>query len=242
LKVSLARTLRRVLLATERTEFDRGAERVAIALARGLGDTLSIVLPYATNEELLATEPALALEAEAKVAASLQALVGEARAQGVLATPTVRRGALLWQEIVAAAAEGADLLVTRRVGRRGFLARLLVGEMVSQVAARAPCPVLMAPAAASGLWKRLVIVPAAAGGRPVEAVAAALAAAGGARLDLRGGSVAAAAAAAEPADLLVFGLAPRQVAGGRLAQDIVAPIGAAACPVVLVGPSLRAGA
>lgn len=95
--MSASRALRRLLLATERTEFDRGADRVAVALARALGTTLSIVLPFATNEELLSTEPTLALEAEAKAAAGVRALVSNARSQGVIATSTVRRGASLWQ-------------------------------------------------------------------------------------------------------------------------------------------------
>jgi nucleotide-binding universal stress UspA family protein len=236
--MSGSRALHRLLLATERTELDRGAERVAIALAHSLGTSLSIVLPFATNEELLCTEPTLALETEKKVAADLRALVNDARAHGVVATPTVRRGALLWQEIVAAAAEGAELLLTRRVGRRGLLARLLVGEMVSQVAAHAPCPVLMVPVEATGLWTRRVIVLAVAG-RRVEAVAAALAAVSGARVDQRAGGLAEAASAAGAEDLLVHGLSTEQVATGRLAQEIVASIGVAPCPVVLVGPAQR---
>lgn len=236
--MSTPRALHRLMLATERTELDRGAERVAIALARGLGTTLSIVLPFATNEELLGTEPTLALEAEAKAAADLRALVVDARAKGVVATPIVRRGARLWQEIVAAAADGTELLITRRVGRRGLLARLLVGEMVSRVAAHAPCPVLMVPAGATGLWRRSVIVPAAAG-RRVEAVAAALAAVGGARVEQRAGTVHDAAATAGVEDLLVLGLGAEQVAAGRLAQDVVAAIGVAPCPVALVGPAPR---
>lgn len=235
--MSAATSLRRVLLATERTEFDRGAERLSIALARRLGTELSIVLPFATNEELLGTEPALALDAEAKAAATLQALVDEARAQGAVATATVRRGASLWHEIVAAAAEATGLLVTRRVGRRGFFARLLVGEMVSQVAAHAPCPVLMVPATATSLWSGRVIVVAAPSRGRVDPAAAALAAIGAARVERHPGKLAEAATAAGRDDLLVIGLEREDVAGGRLAQTIVNAIGAAACPAVLLGPA-----
>lgn len=236
--MSVSRPPSRLLLATERTEFDRGAERVAIALARALATTLPVVRPFATNEELLTTEPTLALAGEANAAADLHALVSEARIQGVVATPTVRRGALLWQEILAAAADETELLITRRVGRRGLLERLLVGEMVSRVAAQAPCPVLMVPATAAGLWTRRVIVPAAAN-RRLEGAAAALAAVCGARVESRTGALAEVASAAEGADLLALGLSAEQIAAGRLRHDVVAAIGAAPCPVLLVGPVPR---
>jgi hypothetical protein len=88
------------------------------------------------------------------------------------------------------------------------------------------------------LWTRHVIVLAVAG-RRVEAVAATLAAVSGARVDQRAGGLAEAASAAGAEDLLVLGLSTEQVATGRLAQEIVASIGVAPCPVVLVGPAQR---
>ena len=70
----------------------------------------------------------------------------------------MRRGANLAAEINAEArSAGANLLVIRRRGKRGFLSRLLVGEMVSQVIAHTTCSVLIAPRAAV-LWRMRVMV------------------------------------------------------------------------------------
>jgi nucleotide-binding universal stress UspA family protein len=228
-------TLRRVLLATERTEFDAGAERVAIALARRLGAELHVVLPIASNPEYLGAEPEVALQAEKQAVAALAELRQRARADGVTASVAVLPGESLWRQIVAAAvADGADLLVTRRVGKRGLLARLLVGEMVSQVAAHAPCPMMMVPSAASGLWQRRVLVSRSQPSAPVLSVAAALATAGGAQLEMRDGAADLLAANAGPADLIVIELDATHVSAGRLAKDMESLIGGAACPAVLM--------
>lgn len=56
-----------------------------------------------------------------------------------------------------AQAQGSDLIIARRRGKRGFLARLLVGEMVSRVLAHAPCSVLLVPRACR-LWSQNVLL------------------------------------------------------------------------------------
>lgn len=150
--------MNRLLLATERTEHDAGAERVASALAFALRAPLAAVYPLASNPELLAAEPELALQQEARAAAALDALRAQAQVAGVQLQARVRPGEPLWQQIVAEADEQrAELLITRRVGKRGLLARLLVGEMVSQVAAQVRCPMLMVPADARALWRGRVL-------------------------------------------------------------------------------------
>jgi nucleotide-binding universal stress UspA family protein len=228
-------SLRRLVLATERTEFDAGAERVAIALARRLGVDLHVVMPLASNPEYVGTEPEIALQAEQQAAAALAALREQARAGGVLASPIVRRGEVLWREIVEGARLAhADLLVTRRVGRRGLLARLLVGEMVSQVAAHATCPMMMVPATADRLWSERVLVSRAVPGGPAESVATMLAAAASAVLDVHAGDPGALAVLARPRDLVVIEAAPGQSASGRLDMAIEDLVGAVSCPAVVV--------
>lgn len=228
-------SLRRLLLATEGTPHDAGAEQVALALARATGAALTIVLPFATNEELLGTQPDLALQAEAAAGAALRRVAATAAGAGVLVEAVIRRGNSLVDEIVAAtAAHGVDLLVTRRVGKRGLLARLLIGEMVSQVAARVACPMLMAPATATGLWDQRVLLPQSMRGGAGEDVAAALAAAAGVTLELPAGELAQVIAGATRADLVAIALQRVDVAGGRLSNALEGAIGAAPCPTVLV--------
>jgi nucleotide-binding universal stress UspA family protein len=148
----------RPLLATEHSEFDVGAEHVALALAARRDAPLAVVLPMIGNPEFDAVAPALAARDDAIAAEKLQHLQTLAAAQGVRLAVTVRRGAEPYREIVdEAAALRADLIVIRRRGSAGLLANLLLGEMVGKVIAHAPCHVLV-NARAARLWQRQVLV------------------------------------------------------------------------------------
>jgi len=148
----------RPLLATEHSEFDLGAERVALALAARRGEALATVLPMAGNPEFDAVAPDMAARADVLVADKLQRLQALAAAQGVRLAVQVRRGPEPYREIVDEAIEThADLIIIRRRGRPGLLANLLVGEMVSKVVAHAPCSVLV-NARDAQLWSHRVVV------------------------------------------------------------------------------------
>lgn len=148
----------RLLLATQHTEQDRGAEALALALARRCGKPLAIVLPLLSNAEYEAAAPQLSERAEREAAAQLQALQAVADAAGVPVELRARRGPEPYREIVDEARErGSDLIVIRRRGQRGLLAQLLVGEMVRNVVAHAPCSVLVTPSGAP-MWSRRVLV------------------------------------------------------------------------------------
>ncbi len=147
----------RLLLATEHSEFDAGAEALALAMASRCGLSLRVVLPLASNPEYEALAPELAAREEALAAAALRSLAGQAGRAGVAVELQARRGPDLAREIVDEAAEcAADLLVIRRRGRRGFLANLLLGQMVRDVVVRSPCSVLVAPRAAR-MWSHAVL-------------------------------------------------------------------------------------
>ena len=147
----------RILLATEHTEFDAGAERLAFAMAKRCGVPLRVVVPLLSNPEYEAEMPELALRAEQEAAVKIDALRKQADAQGVQLDVRVRRGAEIHTEIVAEASESeTDLIVVRRRGKPGFLARLLVGEMVSKVIRDTTCSVLLVPRAAE-FWSHGVL-------------------------------------------------------------------------------------
>ena len=148
----------RVLLATEHSVYDGGAESLALALARRHALALSVVLPVRGNPEFEVEAPGLSARLDAGVALERQSLEASARAQGVACEVAVRHGVDPAAEIVGEAlARGSDLIVIRRRGQRGLLASLLMGEMVSQVVAHAPCDVLIVPRGAP-LWSRGVLV------------------------------------------------------------------------------------
>jgi len=147
----------RILLATEHTEFDAGAERLAFAMAKRCGVPLRVVVPLLSNPEYEAEMPELALRAEQEAGKKIEALRKQADAAGIQLDVHVRRGSEIHGEIVAEAAESqADLIVIRRRGKPSFLARLLVGEMVSKVIRDTSCSVLLVPRAAE-FWNRHIL-------------------------------------------------------------------------------------
>ena len=166
----MALPFERVLLATEHTEFDVGAERLAIVLAREYGLPLAGVLPMVSNVEYEAVAPQLVAQAEEEVYAKLTQLRQVAQEAGVNLEMRVRRGEEPYREIIAEAqSRNADLIVARRRGKRGFLANLMVGEMVGKVATLAPCSVLLVPRAGR-MWSQRVLA-AVDTSRAAEAVA-----------------------------------------------------------------------
>jgi nucleotide-binding universal stress UspA family protein len=148
----------RILLATQHTEFDVGAERLAIELASKCGAPLLAVLPLVSNPEYQVLAPELEEKAESEAAGRLHELEQSAAARGVELHGTIRRGEEPFREIVDDAQEReADLIVLRRRGKRSYLANLLVGEMVHSVIGHTHCDVLTVPRAAQ-LWSRGILL------------------------------------------------------------------------------------
>ncbi len=165
----------RLLLATEHTEFDRGAENLAIHMAQRCRLPLATVFPLLSNPEFEALAPEIATRAEQDAALKIANIRQLAESSGVTINLRVRRGAEPYQEIVAEAREtGTELIILRRRGKRSFLANLLVGEMVSKVLAHAPCHVLFAPRE-SRMWSQRVLVAAEPGAQGLRLVKTALA-------------------------------------------------------------------
>jgi nucleotide-binding universal stress UspA family protein len=175
----LADLFRTLLLATQCTEFDAGAERVGIALAARRAIPLYAVIPLVSNTEYETFAPMLEDVAEAQAAAGLQKLRETAAARGVTLIGKVRLGEEPYREILAEAGErAADLIIVRKRGKRGFLASLLIGEMVHALTRHSPCDVLLVPREAE-IWTRgvLAATDGSAHGRRTTEVAASIAAA-----------------------------------------------------------------
>jgi len=164
----------RILLATEFTEFDAGAERIAFAMAKHCAVPLRVVVPIGSNPEYEAEAPELSLREDQLVAEEVASLRGRAKTAGVELDVHVRHGMEAHREIVEeASAVGADLIVIRRRGKQSFLAKLLVGEMVSKVIRDAHCSVLTVPRNAE-FWQHGIL--ASAGDTPIAQDIAKLAA------------------------------------------------------------------
>lgn len=154
----MAQLFTRLLLATEHSEYDRGAEAMGFALAQRCQLPLATVLPLVSNPEFEAIAPQIAARSEQEAAAKIGELSEQARSAGVTIDLHLRRGQEPYQEIVdEARAQNSDVIIIRRRGKRSFLANLLVGEMVSKVVAHAPCHVLIVPREAR-MWQQCVLV------------------------------------------------------------------------------------
>lgn len=148
----------RLLLATEGSDFDKGAEKMAFALAQRCQLPLAVVLPLASNPEFEALAPQIAAKMDAEAAQKIARLRQQAATASIVTDMVVRRGEELFSEIVEEArTQSSEMLIIRRRGKRGFLANLLIGEMVSQVVAHAPCHVLIVPPE-STVWSQRILV------------------------------------------------------------------------------------
>ena len=174
----MAQLFTHLLLATEHSEYDSGAESMALALAQRCQLPLATVVPLVSNPEYEAIAPQIAAKAEREAAVKIAELREQARSLGVSIDLHLRRGEEPYQEIVdEAVAQSSDMIIIRRRGKRSFFANLLVGEMVSKVVAHAPCHVLIVPREAR-MWQQRVLVAAepTAQGRQIVAMAVAVAA------------------------------------------------------------------
>jgi nucleotide-binding universal stress UspA family protein len=146
-----------LLLATDRSEFSVGAERIAIALAQKCGAKLAAMTMVISNAELEALAPQRMLEEESVARAYLDGLATRAGAAAVPCETLICRGQEPHREILAAAASmSPGMIVMGRRGRRG-LARLMVGDATARVVGSAPCPVLVVPRAAQ-MWRSRIVL------------------------------------------------------------------------------------
>jgi len=149
--------IRRVLLATDQSEFSAGAEEVALSLAKDHGVPLTAMTMVLSAPELDAIAPERIEQAEDQAVEYLDGLVERAGERGVAIEPLVRHGLDPALEITAAAGEiGANVIVMGRRGRRG-LARVMLGDATARVVGSAGCCVLVVPKAARSWSKRILL-------------------------------------------------------------------------------------
>ena len=143
--------IRSILVPIEFSDGSRAAMDYAAALAHRLGARLTmlyVVPQYATYEPLPAfPSPApLDPERQERLAEDVRRFITPAGSEHPLGKVEVREGDPA-DEILAAAAAGADLIVLGRHGRRGF-ERWILGSVTEHVVRKSNRPVLVVPAPA----------------------------------------------------------------------------------------------
>ncbi|MDP2792643.1 MAG: sulfate permease, partial [Sulfurisoma sp.] len=136
----------RLMLATDGSEFSQAPQEIAIALARSFGVTLDIMSSVPTTEDNETARARLSLAARAALVA------------GVDIEEIIRHGRQPVQEVVAAAkAADCNILIVGRRPPRGDLKERLLGDIATQIIARAHCHVLIAGWQAK-MWRQRILV------------------------------------------------------------------------------------
>ncbi len=137
-------SIRRILLATDFSDWARRAEEYACGLAAAWQIPLTILtvleFPRGMNPEYAVNKEYLT-DRMCDASARLADFETRARSQGIVTATRIARG-IPYEEVIAAArSEKADLLVVGTRGKSG-LAHVLLGSTAERVVRTAPCPVL----------------------------------------------------------------------------------------------------
>jgi nucleotide-binding universal stress UspA family protein len=138
---------RNILCATDFGPSSKGAVAVALALAKVLSGSLTLI--HVFDAPVFAGAPFMplndaGLKIEKEARGELDAAVIEARAQVEGVRGVLRRGRP-WEEIIAMAVDmRADLVVVGTHGRRG-LPHAILGSVAERVVRLSPVPVLTVP-------------------------------------------------------------------------------------------------
>ena len=148
---------KRILLATDASEFSSGAERVALTYAKTGGGRLFCMLVMEFKPEFLALAPQLLEESEKDAIKHLENLKKMARKENVDCEVILREGQEPYKVIIEEAdKKEADLIIMGRRGRTGLM-RLLVGSVTAKVIGHFKGKVLVVPRDSAVNWKNILV-------------------------------------------------------------------------------------
>ena len=148
---------KRILLATDASEFSSGAEREALKLAKTCGGKLFCVLVMEFKPEFLALAPQLLEESEKDAIKHLENLKKAAQKDNVYCEIILREGREPYKVIIEEAdKKEADLIVMGRHGRTGLM-RLLMGSVTAKVVGHFKGHALVVPRNAAVNWKNILV-------------------------------------------------------------------------------------
>lgn len=149
--------LEKLLLATDGSDYSKGAEQEALHLAKRCSSKLIAVSTVITNLEFEVTMPQVVDKEDKKAWEHLEAFKALASKEGVACDITAFHGEEPYQDIVRHAQESrVDLIVMGRHGRTG-LVRLMMGSVAAKVIGHAPCNVLVVPPNARVEFRNILV-------------------------------------------------------------------------------------
>ncbi|MBI5674607.1 MAG: universal stress protein [Nitrospirae bacterium] len=148
---------KRILLATDASEFSSGAEREAVKYAKTNGGKLFCMLVMEFKPEFLALAPQLLEESEKDAIKHLENLKKMAKKENVACEVILREGQEPYKVIIEEAdKQKVDLIVMGRRGRTGLM-RLLVGSVTAKVIGHFKGQVLVVQREAAVNWKNILV-------------------------------------------------------------------------------------
>ncbi len=147
---------KRILVATDTSEFSSGAEREAIKYAKTCSGQLYGMSVIEFNPEFFALAPLLLEKIEEDAKEHMERLKDRAAKENVSCETIVREGEEPYKLIIEEAdKKESDLIVMGRRGRTGLM-RVLMGSVTAKVIGHFKGKVLVAPRAASIEWKNIL--------------------------------------------------------------------------------------
>ncbi|MBF0538839.1 MAG: universal stress protein [Nitrospirae bacterium] len=144
-KMNLMGDLKSILLATDGSDFSRGAIREAISFARACKTILTVLRVLEYNPEFETGGGRYVEEMERAAKEHFDYIRGMASEENVECEIIVRRSVQAYESIVEEATrQKADVIVMGRRGNTG-LKKLLLGSQTAKTIAYAPCKILVVP-------------------------------------------------------------------------------------------------
>jgi len=149
--------LRKLLLATDGSQYSEGAVREAISLAKQCSATLYAIsaIEVVTDYEGLSIQRLEEMQ-EAEIGKQLEAVKSLAAGEGVTCETIVAHGDPHTAIVKEAEKRRADLIIIGRRGLKG-LAKVLMGAVAARVIGAAHCNVLVVPRAAKIEFRTVLV-------------------------------------------------------------------------------------
>ncbi len=149
--------MKRLLVASDGSEYSSGAIREAINISRTCKADLTALSVIEINPQLLSLAPQIIEDTEKATKLHLNDIKEMAEKEGISCSTIIREGEDVFRLIIdEAEKEEADLIVMGRRGRRGIM-KLLMGSETARVIGHSPVNVVVAPRASDIKWKSIVI-------------------------------------------------------------------------------------
>jgi nucleotide-binding universal stress UspA family protein len=148
---------KRILVATDRTEFSEGAIQAAINMTKSCNGQLYAMSVIEINPEFMALAPQLLEDTEKKAKKHLEGIKDRLTKENVECEIILREGDVPHQFIVEEADKNETGLIV--MGRRGkpSVLRFFLGNVTSRVIGLTSKKVLVVPRAASITWQNIVV-------------------------------------------------------------------------------------